>query len=116
VKPVTVLVVDDVVVVVVAASWQVSLPGPTWGQKPEQHSELEEHGVPVAPQGSVVLVVVVVSVVVVVLAGFVVVVVVGGAGCAGAQRSWAALGVKVWVPNWSVTVTTGGVPLGHFTL
>src|SRR5262249_37412245 len=111
-----VLVVDEVVVVVVAAFWQVFWPGPVRVQKPEQHSELEEHGVPIAPQASVVLVVVVVGVVVVVLAGFVVVVVVDGAAWAGAQRSWAALGVKVWVPNWSVTVTTGGVPLGHFTL
>jgi hypothetical protein len=54
----------------------------------------------------------VVDVVVVVLdAGMVVV-----GGCAGAQRSWAALGVKAWVPNWSVTVMTGSTPLGRFTL
>src|SRR5262245_2152635 len=120
-----VLVVVEVVVVV-AASWQVFLPGPARGQKPEQHSELEEHGVPVPPQASVVLVVVVVVgvvvvvlaglVVVVVLAGAVVVVVVGAASCAGAQRSCALLGVTGWVPNWSASVTTGGTPLGHFTL
>ena len=95
------------VVVVVAASWQVFLPGPDGGQKPEQHSELEKHAAPVVPQASVVVVVVGVGVVVVV-------VVVGGA--AGAQRSCAALGVMVWVPNWSASVTTGGTPLGHFTL
>ena len=57
-----------------------------------------------------------VVVVVVVPPGLVVVVVVGEAICAGAHRSWAALGMKVWVPNWSVTVTSGGAPLGHFTL
>jgi len=119
-----VLVVLVVVVVVVGAFWQVNLPAPVWGQSPEQQSELEEHGLPVAPQASVVLVVVVVVgvevvvlpaglVVVVVLAGFVVVVV---GGAAGAQRSCAALGVMVWVPNWSASVTTGGTPLGHFTL
>jgi hypothetical protein len=82
---------------------------------------LEEQGVPFAPQASVVLVVVdvpitVVVVVVVLPARLVVVVVAGGMTCAGAHRSWAALGVKVWVPNWSVTVMAGGAPFGHFTL
>jgi len=115
--PVVVVLVVVVVgvVVVVAASWQVSLPGPAGGQKPEQHSELEEHGVPVAPQASVVVVVVGVGVVVV-LAGLLVVVVVGGAVCAGAQRSWLVLGCTVREPNWSVTVTAGGSAFGHFTL
>jgi hypothetical protein len=110
-----VVVVLVVVVVVVGAAKQTCGPPPRL-QRPEQQLELEEHGLPVAPQASVVLVVVdVVDVEVVVLAGFVVVVV-GAAACAGAQRSCAALGVKVWVPNWSVTVTAGGAPFGHFTL
>src|SRR5262249_20101492 len=75
-----VVVVDEVVVVVVlGAFWHVWLPGPVRGQKPEQHSELEEHGIPFAPQASVVLVVVGVGVEVVVLpAGLVVVVVLAG--------------------------------------
>jgi hypothetical protein len=85
---------------------------------------LEEHGVPFAPQASVVLVVVVVDVEVVVLAGLVVVVVlegfvvvvVGGPTCAGAQTSCAALGVTVRLPNWSVTVMPDSTPFGHFTL
>jgi hypothetical protein len=65
-------------------------------QIPEQQSESAAHGVPVVPQASVVLVVVdVVPIVVVVTVGFVVVVVVGAPICAGAQRSWAALGVRV---------------------
>jgi hypothetical protein len=119
------VVVVVLVVVVVGALWQVNLPGPVWGQSPEQHSELEEHGVPVAPQASVVVVVDVVDVevvvlpagfvVVVVLAGFVVVVV-GGPTCAGAQTSCAALGVTVRLPNWSVTVMPDSTPFGHFTL
>jgi hypothetical protein len=118
-----VVVVLVVVVVVVGASWQEWL----FPQLPEQQSELDEHGLvlPVGMQASVVLVVVDVPItvvvvaagfVVVVAAGLVVVVVVGGRTCAGAHRSWSALGCTVREPNWSVTTTAGGAPFGHFTL
>src|SRR5262245_29031490 len=46
----------------------------------------------------------------------VVLVVVAGVATTGAQRSFAASGVTSRVPNWSVTVSAGGVVFWHFTL
>jgi hypothetical protein len=34
----------------------------------------------------------------------------------GAQRNFAAAGVTVRAPNWSLTATAGGAPFGHATL
>ena len=66
----------------------------------------------VLPHGGWVVVVVVGDVPVVV----VVVVVVAIEPSAGAQRIWAAAGLTLRVPNWSVIVRAAGSAFGHFTL
>ena len=55
-------------------------------------------------------------VVVVVVVVVVDVVVVVGGPASGAHTSFAALGVTVRLPNWSVPGSAGSVAFGHFTL